>query len=186
MASSTERALAESLKNLLSKKTLNKITVKDITDNCGVNRQTFYYHFHDVYDLMEWMFTQAAQEYISTGLSTENWKNVLMGVLDDLVGEKQFILNTYHSLNRRQLDQFMQRLIRPALVAYAAEAAEKNGAGREDIDFVADMCTYAIVGIITEWFASGLTDKYREILEKLLIATNGILDFAFGNLSGKS
>ena len=185
MAASTERALAESLKNLLSKKTLNKITVKDITDSCGVNRQTFYYHFHDVYDLVEWMFTQAAQEYISTGLSTENRKNVLMGVLDDLVGERQFILNTYHSLDRRQLDQFMQRLIRPALVTFAAEAAEKKDVGREDIDFVADMCTYALVGIITEWVASSLTDNYSGTLEKLLVATNGILDFAFDNLSEK-
>ena len=43
----TEKALAASLKKLLEKKTLDKITVKDITDDCGVNRQTFYYHFHD-------------------------------------------------------------------------------------------------------------------------------------------
>ena len=51
----TEKALAASLKKLLEKKTLDKITVKDITDDCGVNRQTFYYHFHDVYDLVEWI-----------------------------------------------------------------------------------------------------------------------------------
>ena len=48
----TEKALAASLKKLLEKKTLDKITVKDITDDCGVNRQTFYYHFHDVFDLV--------------------------------------------------------------------------------------------------------------------------------------
>ena len=52
MSVQTEKALAESLKKLLAKKTLEKITVKDITDDCGVNRQTFYYHFHDVYDLV--------------------------------------------------------------------------------------------------------------------------------------
>ena len=46
--------LAEALCQLLETKTLEKITVKDIVARCGVNRQTFYYHFHDVYDLMRW------------------------------------------------------------------------------------------------------------------------------------
>ena len=50
MSLTTKRALAESLKKLLSKKNLDKITVKDIVTDCGVNRQTFYYHFHDIYN----------------------------------------------------------------------------------------------------------------------------------------
>ncbi len=51
----TEKPWQHPLRKLLEKKTLDKITVKDITDDCGVNRQTFYYHFHDVYDLVEWI-----------------------------------------------------------------------------------------------------------------------------------
>ena len=47
MPLTTKRALATSLKNMLSKKTLEKITVKDIVDDCSLNRQTFYYHFHE-------------------------------------------------------------------------------------------------------------------------------------------
>ena len=48
MSVTTKRALAETFKKLLSKRGLNKITVKDIVEDCGVNRQTFYYHFHDI------------------------------------------------------------------------------------------------------------------------------------------
>ena len=71
----TEKALAASLKKLLEKKTLDKITVKDITDDCGVNRQTFYYHFHDVYDLVEWIFTEEAKKFMNScveGLEREH------------------------------------------------------------------------------------------------------------------
>ena len=64
----TEKALAASLKKLLEKKTLDKITVKDITDDCGVNRQTFYYHFHDVYDWVEWIFTEEAKKFMNLSL----------------------------------------------------------------------------------------------------------------------
>ena len=53
MSEITKKALATSLKKLLSKKELSKITITNITKDCGVNRQTFYYHFKDVYDWSE-------------------------------------------------------------------------------------------------------------------------------------
>ena len=56
MSEITKKALATSLKKLLSKKELSKITIANITNDCGVNRQTFYYHFKDVYDLLEDIF----------------------------------------------------------------------------------------------------------------------------------
>lgn len=60
MSQTTKRALAASLKKLLSDKPLDKITVTDIAEDCGVNRQTFYYHFQDIYDLVEWIYTSEA------------------------------------------------------------------------------------------------------------------------------
>ena len=52
MSDITKRAIGASLKNLLREKKLNKITVQDIADDCGINRQTFYYHFQDINDLV--------------------------------------------------------------------------------------------------------------------------------------
>ena len=53
MSQTTKRALEASLKKLLLEKPLNKITINDITEDCGVNRMTFYYHFKDIYDLVD-------------------------------------------------------------------------------------------------------------------------------------
>lgn len=60
MSQITKRALAASLKKLLAEKALDRITVTDLTEDCGVNRQTFYYHFRDIYDLVEWIYTSEA------------------------------------------------------------------------------------------------------------------------------
>ena len=54
MSQMTKRALVASLKELMAEKPLDKITVTDLTEHCGVNRMTFYYHFKDIYDLVEW------------------------------------------------------------------------------------------------------------------------------------
>ena len=55
MPNTTKAALEESLKRLLLKKPLDKITITDITTDCGISRMAFYYHFKDIYDLVEWV-----------------------------------------------------------------------------------------------------------------------------------
>ena len=62
MSQVTKRALENSLKHILSQKPLDKITVSDITDDCGINRMTFYYHFKDIYDLIEWACVEDAKK----------------------------------------------------------------------------------------------------------------------------
>lgn len=56
MSTITKRALAEALKKMMEKKLLSKITVTDLAEACGINRHTFYYHFRDIYDLVEWIY----------------------------------------------------------------------------------------------------------------------------------
>ena len=60
----TKKALAASLKKLMESRPLSKITVRDIIEDCGVNRKTFYYHFQDIYDLVKWMFEEEAIEVV--------------------------------------------------------------------------------------------------------------------------
>ena len=62
MSQVTKRALEQSLKNLLLKKPLTKITINDIAEDCGINRMTFYYHFKDIYDLVEWSCLEDARQ----------------------------------------------------------------------------------------------------------------------------
>ena len=67
MAQTTKEAIAASLKRLLTQKPLSKITVTDIAKECKVSRHTFYYHFRDVYDLMEWIYRSQEAELQESG-----------------------------------------------------------------------------------------------------------------------
>jgi AcrR family transcriptional regulator len=60
MSKYTKLALGESLKRLLQKKPLSKITITEIVEDCGLNRMTFYYHFKDIYELLEWVCVEDA------------------------------------------------------------------------------------------------------------------------------
>lgn len=73
VAQTTKRALEASLKKLLLRKPLNKITISDITEDCGVNRMTFYYHFKDIYDLVDWILMEDAAEALEGLQDFETW-----------------------------------------------------------------------------------------------------------------
>lgn len=74
MSQVTKRALEASLKNLLLQKPLSKITISDITEDCGINRMTFYYHFKDIYDLVEWSCQEDASKALAGNKTYETWQ----------------------------------------------------------------------------------------------------------------
>ena len=81
MSNYTEQALGDSLKKLLAEKPLNKITVTDIVNDCGLNRMTFYYHFKDIYDLLEWVCVADAEKALKGKHSYSNWQDGMYNVL---------------------------------------------------------------------------------------------------------
>ena len=82
MSQVTKRALEQSLKNLLLKKPLTKITINDIAEDCGINRMTFYYHFKDIYDLVEWSCTEDARKALEEKKTYDTWQQGFLQIFE--------------------------------------------------------------------------------------------------------
>lgn len=91
MSQMTKRALEASLKELLRHKPLDKITVSDLTDHCGVNRMTFYYHFKDIYDLVEWCCEEDAARALAGQKTYDTWQQGFLQILEALRKDKAFL-----------------------------------------------------------------------------------------------
>lgn len=104
MSEVTKRALEQSLKNLLLKKPLNKITINDIAEDCGINRMTFYYHFKDIYDLVEWSCLEDAQKALKEKKTYDTWQEGLLQIFYAVRENKPFIMNVYHCVDRAQVE----------------------------------------------------------------------------------
>ena len=91
----------KALKKLLSRKELSKITISNITDECGVNRQTFYYHFKDIYDLLEWIYKNEVIDEIDN--KDEDWQQRFLYIFKYVLKNKEFVKNTYNSISREYL-----------------------------------------------------------------------------------
>lgn len=185
MSMTTKQALAESFKKLMTKRRLEKITVKDIVEDCGVNRQTFYYHFHDIYDLMEWIFLDAA-DTMAEHLDYGDWTTGLETLMDYLEENRILVLNAYHSVSHEVLADYIKKIIRP----YVLRVVQTQAAGmdapvpEEDVDFVTDIFNLAASGLIMEWIGRRMkpADTTARI-HKFRSAMSGSVRFMLNNLS---
>ena len=94
----TKRALAKTLKELCQYRNFEKISINDLTNKCGLNRQTFYYHFQDKYDLLQWLYYDELFADIENIITFDNWDQCLLTVLEKIYQEKDFYINKMPTL----------------------------------------------------------------------------------------
>ena len=124
VSQTTKRALEASLKKLLLQKPLNKITINDITEDCGVNRMTFYYHFKDIYDLVDWIMVEDAAKALEGRQSFENWTDAFLDILHQVQDNKVLVMNVYRSVSREQLEQYLYKLLDSMLRDFVDRSAQ--------------------------------------------------------------
>ena len=106
----TKIALAYALKDLLKNKPLNKITVSDITDKCGINRQTFYYHFADIMELVGWIIEKEADDALKNNTTYDTWQEGFESLFKMLKEDRDFVLNVYHHITGDYIDRYLYKV----------------------------------------------------------------------------
>ena len=149
VAQTTKRALEASLKKLLLRKPLNKITINDITEDCGVNRMTFYYHFKDIYDLVDWILVEDATEALEGHQDFETWSDAFRDMLEKVQANRVLVLNVYRSISREQVEQYLYKMLDPLLRMFIER--ENIPVQEEDKQFIIDFYKYGFVGMVLEW-----------------------------------
>ena len=103
----TKRLLAQSLMDLMTTTPLEKISVNDIVDHAGVGRNTFYYHFEDKYDLVNWYFQSGVTQFLVERSAYASWNALLEAVEDYLLENKVFYCNALAYTGQNSLQQYI-------------------------------------------------------------------------------
>ena len=185
MSDITKRAISASLKKLLCEKTLSKITVQDIADDCGINRQTFYYHFQDIYDLVEWTCIEDTEKVLKENRTYDTWQEGFLAVFALAKKDKVFIDNIYRSVSLEMLEQYLYRLVYPLLKNVIDEKAKGLPARDEDKKCIADFYKYAFVGVLLEWIRDDMREQPEEIVERVGKIADGTIELALKNFGCK-
>ena len=178
MSQITKRALEQSLKNLLLKKPLTKITVGDIAEECGINRMTFYYHFKDIYDLVEWSCLEDAKRALEEKKTYDTWQQGFLQIFKAVQENKPFILNVYRCVHREQVEKYLQPLVDQLLLNVINEEAAGITVRDEDKQFIAQVYSYMFIGLMLDWIKNDMREDPQQIVEKLSKLIKGSVSVA--------
>lgn len=172
MASTTKEALGAALRQMMTVKPIDKITVKDLVEICGVNRQTFYYHFDDVYDLLEWVFEDDANRVLPRKVVYEHWREDVMVFFEYLYENRIFAMNVYNSNSRLYMLRYFKDCLKSCIRSFAEIVSEGSNIDRADFEFVVEFYAQGVVGLISQWLDMGMSlpkeitrDRFLRILD---------------------
>lgn len=177
MSQITKHALEQSLKSLLLEKPLNKITVTDITQNCGINRMTFYYHFKDIYDLVEWVGMQHINKALQYNNTYHTWQEGLLEIYNTIQANKPYVRNVERCVGYDQIEKFLKPFIHNYLMNIVNEKSVNMAIREEDKAFIVKVYSYAFVGLILDWIKDGMKEEPKTLVNRFaLVIQNTLVD----------
>lgn len=173
MSNTTKLALEASLKRLLLQKKIDKITIQDLTNDCGISRMSFYYHFQDIYDLVEWACVEDGKRALQDKKTYDTWQEGMCQVFEAVLDNKPFILNVYSTVSREKIESYLYKLTYRLIADVVEEKCVENDLPEEDKAFIAEFYKYGFVGIMLDWIGRGMKDDYKMLVERMSTTLRG-------------
>lgn len=173
MSQITKKALAASLKKMMEKKPLSRITVTDLAQQCGINRHTFYYHFKDIYDLVQWIYVSETEYALEQIKAEESWQKGMEWLFQYALDNKKFIMGTLRSSSREHLTRFMVQQIYVLILEVVENESADLNISEEYKEFVSRFYTHGLCGIVMDWIEKDMQQPPGEVISLLYIMIHG-------------
>lgn len=167
MAKQTQKFIMSTFMQLLESESLDKITVRDIVEECEINRNTFYYHYSDIYDLLDDVIRVETEKFMSEDVDEnttfgEEYERAACFVLK----YKKAILHIYDSKKRDVLQNYLETLAFSFISRFVKKEADGYGLPDEDIDYITGFYTHAIVGNTLGWIKRKLPSGQEKFIAR--------------------
>lgn len=160
----TKTLLVSSLKELMRIKPVEKISIRELTEKCGVNRQTFYYHFEDIYDLLRWMFQQEAIQLLQLREDALQWQGGLLQLFHYLEDNRDICICALHSLGRDHLKRFFYTEIHNTIEIAVIEAGKQSHAKEDYMNFLTHFYTLSLAALAESWLQDEIDQTPEELI----------------------
>ena len=158
----TKKALAEALKTLMEHKPFAKISIGDICAACGMNRKSFYYHFRDKYDLVNWIFYTEFVHTLNYSAEDNGWQHVV-DVSAYFYENKKFYSKALKIEGQNSFRDYFHDILEAILLEYL----EQYFSTEKDSEFAAKFFSDAVICALIRWLTSKDKTSPEEFTESI-------------------
>ena len=162
----TKQALADCLKKLMVEKAFNKIRVDDIVSGCGLTRQSFYYHFKDKYDLMNWVYYTETARFMAPYETLEHWTDGLIDLCYYMRQNKAFYKNALNTAGQNSFPEYLNHYISAVTISVIENMLDAEY-DQEKWDFIVSFFATAFVAFIVRWSNNGIKEDPAEYIARI-------------------
>lgn len=181
MAQFTKKAIIDAFIELIGERPFDKITVKDIVTHCGVNRNTFYYYFEDIYALVDELFQIETQNILGDTSGFDTWQDAFLKAVDFVRQNRLGIYHLYKSISRERVENYLDEVTYNNILNFIKKEARDIAADEFDIELMARFYTHALVGMVLEWLSGGMKGDMNAAVERLGVLLDGNIRLTLSN-----
>ena len=178
MALFTERAIQESFIRLLNERPLDKITIKDIAEDCGINRNTFYYHYEDLHALLVHILNAESQRVLAGHIDMESWEDGFISAAQFALENKRLVYHIYNSVRREEVERYLNNIAAGVMRQYVNTVSEHIAVREEDKELIVNFYRAALVGMIVDWLNAGMKYDPVELIRRTGVMLRGNIESA--------
>ncbi|MBD7956021.1 TetR/AcrR family transcriptional regulator C-terminal domain-containing protein [Microbacterium sp. Sa4CUA7] len=178
-------ALASALKARLRTQPLDRVTVTELTRDCGLTRQSFYYHFPDVRHLAVWIFENEVAGQVRAYAAKVGWADGLVRLMLYMRDNRSSTLGVIGGVGQPGIERFLFRQMRPVTEA----VMDQNGGGprrMQDRVLVVDFYTSAVLAVVLRWVADGMVEHPYRVVGDLEIMLHGAVQESVRRLDARN
>lgn len=174
----TKNLIREVFVQMLNKKPLDKITVKDIAEKCDINRNTFYYHYADIYEILSEIFEREIQRVIKEYNETLSWEESFLVAARFALENKKAIFHVYHSMRREELEDYIYEVSGNIMMSYIERISKKISASSGDKKLIATFYQSALTEMVLRWIGGGMKGNPEKIIRRIGQLFNGNIELS--------
>lgn len=179
MAAFTEQAIKQSFMKLLNEKPIGKITVKDIVEDCRINRNTFYYHFNDIPSLLQEILIDEVNNLLENQSKVASIYDCLISAIDFALKNKTAMLHIYNSANRELFEQYLNKVTYIAVKKFIDNASADYNISKSDKDVIIMYYKCLLIGFVIDWLTNGMKYDLRIKIKRICEMYDGSMETAF-------
>lgn len=176
MPSFTRTAIIRAFLQLLEERPLSRITVKDIVDVCGINRNTFYYHFEDIPALIEAIFKEAFDQLVEKHARVDSMEDCLMIAVEEILQKRRIVLHLYNSNNRDLYERELMNICQYVVETFLDSQLEGQHIALEDREILIRSYRCWCFGLMMDWISTGLQEDVKPMLKRLCELRDGAVE----------
>ena len=184
MSQLTKKAIMQTTLELAEKKSLKKITVKDIADACGITRSTFYYHFSDIYDVLDGVVQAKIDEYNEK--HNGELDKVLMEFIEFSIVHRKVWANIFDARGRDWLEKYVKTRIHYLALLQIRKMSEGYILSIKDVEIICSFYEEAIFGLLIRWVIkeeeAKTVDDIKDTVDRIEKLFEGQLDLIISNM----